>query len=403
MKKCPTCEKTFDDNMKFCQSDGTPLVEAQETPVETEDPYKTTVAKAEDLPIPPESTPPAADPFQTMVAGSLDEVEEKQAAEADKKEDFDPMQTIVSTDMPESKSFEPEPVKEEPVLEVETEDASPPSPFSKTESEPEVLNRERRKEDQITPAPEPPKFSEPDLSPPSLSDASGQLPELPKEQVAETQTYSTEEDKPDVNEYESVEAKDEEASIDSVAPPTSENVAPPTSDGSEFKQQNNPPIPSPFDSSMPPSYQKPSAPMPPYLEEEVKSEALNTPFAEEVQENQQIEQSGWSPPSPFSESQSQGTGQQNAPFQSAVDGVEGEDKKLAIASLVLGILSTLCGFAFVAGIPAIIAGYISRKKINESPSEYGGGTLAMIGMILGAIGTLVVTAAYVIVILMSFT
>lgn len=26
MKRCPTCQRTFDDNMKFCQSDGTPLV-----------------------------------------------------------------------------------------------------------------------------------------------------------------------------------------------------------------------------------------------------------------------------------------------------------------------------------------------------------------------------------------
>ena len=31
MKRCPTCERTFDDSMKFCQTDGTPLAAATET------------------------------------------------------------------------------------------------------------------------------------------------------------------------------------------------------------------------------------------------------------------------------------------------------------------------------------------------------------------------------------
>ena len=45
MKRCPTCQKTFDDAMRFCQTDGTPLV-ADEAPA---DPYKTMVASAEDI------------------------------------------------------------------------------------------------------------------------------------------------------------------------------------------------------------------------------------------------------------------------------------------------------------------------------------------------------------------
>ena len=45
MKRCPTCQKTFDDNMRFCQTDGTPLVE-DSTPA---DPYKTMVASREDI------------------------------------------------------------------------------------------------------------------------------------------------------------------------------------------------------------------------------------------------------------------------------------------------------------------------------------------------------------------
>ncbi|HEX6279669.1 MAG TPA: DUF4190 domain-containing protein [Pyrinomonadaceae bacterium] len=45
MKKCPTCDREFDDAMRFCQTDGTALVDAP-PPV---DPYKTMVARPEDI------------------------------------------------------------------------------------------------------------------------------------------------------------------------------------------------------------------------------------------------------------------------------------------------------------------------------------------------------------------
>ena len=63
MKQCPVCEKTFDDSLRFCQVDGTPLVDKSEPPVPV-DPYKTMVASKADIlaAIPPaEPTPP--DPF----------------------------------------------------------------------------------------------------------------------------------------------------------------------------------------------------------------------------------------------------------------------------------------------------------------------------------------------------
>lgn len=44
MKRCPTCDKTFDDNLKFCQIDGTSLVD--DAPV---DPYKTMVASKDEI------------------------------------------------------------------------------------------------------------------------------------------------------------------------------------------------------------------------------------------------------------------------------------------------------------------------------------------------------------------
>jgi hypothetical protein len=56
MKKCPVCEREYDDNMRFCQTDGTALVDKTEPPP---DPYKTMVARKEDIAAAiPGSTPP---------------------------------------------------------------------------------------------------------------------------------------------------------------------------------------------------------------------------------------------------------------------------------------------------------------------------------------------------------
>src|SRR5687767_1452069 len=51
MKKCPTCDKTFEDSMRFCQVDGTPLID--DAPAF--DPYATIIGAA----VTPK--PPAAD------------------------------------------------------------------------------------------------------------------------------------------------------------------------------------------------------------------------------------------------------------------------------------------------------------------------------------------------------
>ena len=71
MKRCPTCDKTFDDNMRFCQADGTPLLD--EAPV---DPYKTMIATPADIEAAKGAVSesedvldlPAADPAKTMYA-----------------------------------------------------------------------------------------------------------------------------------------------------------------------------------------------------------------------------------------------------------------------------------------------------------------------------------------------
>ncbi|MEO7538389.1 MAG: DUF4190 domain-containing protein [Pyrinomonadaceae bacterium] len=59
MKRCPTCDKTFEDSMRFCQVDGTPLID--DVPF---DPYATMVARPQDL-IPADDPPAAGDAATT--------------------------------------------------------------------------------------------------------------------------------------------------------------------------------------------------------------------------------------------------------------------------------------------------------------------------------------------------
>src|SRR5215204_6114451 len=113
MKRCPTCDKTFDDNMRFCQSDGTPLVE--DAPI---DPYKTMMARPEDLasPVPVDQSEdvldlPSAfdDPAKTMYASEA-EIRSEMDAHDEQVIDIPPL-------------IEPEP----PAF---SESNAPPSPFS---------------------------------------------------------------------------------------------------------------------------------------------------------------------------------------------------------------------------------------------------------------------------------
>ena len=63
---------------------------------------------------------------------------------------------------------------------------------------------------------------------------------------------------------------------------------------------------------------------------------------------------------------------------------------LAVWSMVLGILSLLC-IGFFAGIPAIICGHMGRARIKQSQGALTGGGMALTGLILGYIGTVIVT------------
>lgn len=64
MRKCPTCQRTYTEDLRFCQNDGTPLVEMQQ---EKFDPYKTVVVTPTD--VPPSPKPEEEfDPMKTVLA-----------------------------------------------------------------------------------------------------------------------------------------------------------------------------------------------------------------------------------------------------------------------------------------------------------------------------------------------
>ena len=65
---------------------------------------------------------------------------------------------------------------------------------------------------------------------------------------------------------------------------------------------------------------------------------------------------------------------------------------LAIASLVIGIVSIACFvacFGIVLGPIAAILGFISRQRIATSGGMIRGGTMAVIGLVLGVLGFVV--------------
>ena len=77
------------------------------------------------------------------------------------------------------------------------------------------------------------------------------------------------------------------------------------------------------------------------------------------------------------------------PEAGAVQGAPYPDKAsgMAVTALVLGILSFCC-CGFIAGIPALILGYMENGKIGRHESSPKGKWMVLVGMILGAISIL---------------
>lgn len=64
---------------------------------------------------------------------------------------------------------------------------------------------------------------------------------------------------------------------------------------------------------------------------------------------------------------------------------------LSTTSLVLGLLSVVC-FGLLTGLPAIITGHLARGKVRRQPEVYGGGGMALAGLILGYVSVVTTLA-----------
>lgn len=324
MKKCPTCDKTFEDSMRFCQVDGTPLVD--DAPAF--DPYATIVN-------PVVSVPEAA-------AGepSVDAAPDESDAAAAQEPAADPTlhQTVGSVPIapPEDVLDLPsnDPLKTMYVSETEMQEALGGT------GEPDIVELPPLED---APAPEPPSFIAPEVPAPSFGDVTPPpSPFSSSEPAVEEQLPMPE---PDLEPEPAAPAFDEAATM--IQPSFEAPPAP------SFE-----PTPSPFEPVSPSAFEPP----PP------------APVAE------------WTPPpAPDASWQNQEIGS-NTPFQPPPPGVEGQNKTLAIISLVCGILSCLCCFSVITGPAGVIMGFMARKKVDEDPAQYGGRGLATGGMITGAIG-----------------
>lgn len=327
MKRCPTCQKTFDDNMRFCQTDGTPLVDDA----------------------------PPADPYKTMVASK----EDIQAALRSSTESSpEPSQGIGAPD-------------DEP-LEIPS---NPPNATPASEFETKLAGRdviEIPPLAEATPA-EPPRFNEPSAPPPPSF--GGSTPQSPfSNQSGGPGDFPT--TPPIPSPFNAPKSAPFEP-----APPAS--MAEPEEDEKTYFQPEPaaPAFPTPEPES--PKFAEPEpAPANKFDSFEPQSTPQSAPIA----------QSSWTPPAaPVS-----GSPAMSAP-PAAGTGTK-VNQTLPIVSLVCGILSVCCWISPLTGLIAIITGFLGMKNAKNDPMHYGGKTLAMVGLILGALFFLIGLAYWVFVI-----
>lgn len=385
MKRCPICDKTFDDKMKFCQTDGTLLVD-DAPPV---DPYKTVVGNQSDI----ASAIPPVDPFKTMVAIPSPKIEEPKAADAvlEVPEEIDSLKTMVVSQEEMKQAIKASDASDVPPLDL------PPQPAPPVAAVPIIEPK----------APIPADYSPPPLPPPVLDE--------PSSSAADFGQISP----PKMDLPKPVES----SKFDSKSKPTDFSTQSP------YGNQDNKPIPSPFDGSMigyqPPTAPPFDAPKPPPFQEPASPfggapQSSNqsafqppTPFGQQPDSfNAPVKQDDWMPPpAPVSEWQNQELGA-NTPFQPPVAG-GGQSQTLALTSLILGgvgivtiiptLIFTFCGILPIGfGLAAIITGFLGRSRAKKKPEEYTGGGLALGGIITGAISLLVPIVIIVIALLLVF-
>lgn len=336
MKKCPTCEKTFEDSMRFCQIDGTPLVADDEPAF---DPYATIVGKPGEIKVPeetpataeaamPEAEPAAASEGEAKPAGAPSEADSTAHKTAGSIPIGAPQDIL---DLPEA-----DPLKTMYVSESEMQAALSEGSQDK---EPEIVEIPPIEDKADSPAAEtiesePPKFEEPNVPTPSFGASTP-----PPSPFDTPSAHRPEPAKPSFPEP-------------APAPPVFDEPAQPAFD--EAATIIQPPIAS--------SYETPPAPV-----------------------------AGWSPPpAPDVSWQNQQIGS-NTPFQPP-PGAAGaaQSKTLAIVSLVTGILGLLCcSSIFIVGLTGVITGFMAMSKAGNNPAEYGGKGLAIAGIITGGLSLLI--------------
>jgi hypothetical protein len=72
----------------------------------------------------------------------------------------------------------------------------------------------------------------------------------------------------------------------------------------------------------------------------------------------------------------------SAPLLNSPKLPQGKKSKLAIVSLILGVLSPFCLFV-ISGIPAVICGYLALSRIKKSKGTLNGKKMAVSGLVLG--------------------
>jgi hypothetical protein len=78
-------------------------------------------------------------------------------------------------------------------------------------------------------------------------------------------------------------------------------------------------------------------------------------------------------------------------------GAPQQTSPLAIVSLVLGILGVPCCTFFVLGIAAIVTGFLARKQIAESQGRLKGSGMAVAGLILGIVMTVIAVVYWILI------
>lgn len=353
--------------MKFCQTDGTPLVDEQEnTPAA--DPYKTIVGSAADDDL--LQIPDAYDPMKTMVTSDVPKADQKPKDSASENSPKSEASTVISPSKPADDSLNAPSFG----------DLSSSKSSESTSSE----TSKSRPFDATFSAIEPPAFGTPKKGDTAPFDKPSNAPFGSPAKDNSPFGNPPKDESPFGN-----SAKDD-------APPTAFG-------GTPFDQ--------PKASSVPPPYKEP--------EPQKQSGGGAAPFGGQpssdpwgspqapfgAQSNDPFGapqfggQGDWNPPpAPVSNWQDQGVGA-NTPFQPPMGGTGGQDQTLAIVSLVCGILS-LCACGILTGIPALITGYMARNNVDSNPAQYGGRGMATAGMILGGI-SVVFTVLYLIFVIIS--